>query len=168
MLPLSAEVTRLPTVISSGGLRSCGRSRGTVASTHLLAARRGWLNFLPVSLHPQNLLIRQRKNLRRRVSASFLNHHRLTPTHLFTPCKARKCASAWARTFANPAGFVIRALCPASEFDHRLHSSNSTAWLSSSKSTATVGSTTVAPIPSSRPEGCAVCGPEWRDRGKFS
>src|SRR5467141_29103 len=40
---------------------------------------------------------------------------------------ARKCASACARTLANPAGFSIRAICPASEFAQRRHSSSSTA-----------------------------------------
>src|SRR6267378_2875226 len=39
---------------------------------------------------------------------------------------ARKCASACARTLANPAGFSIRAICPASEFAQRRHSSSST------------------------------------------
>ena len=43
---------------------------------------------------------------------------------------ARKCASAWARTLAKPAGFVMRAARPASELAQRLHSSNSTAWSS--------------------------------------
>src|SRR5260370_2926852 len=45
---------------------------------------------------------------------------------------ARRCASAWARTFAKPAGLVMRADWPASELAQRLHSSNSTAWSSSS------------------------------------
>src|SRR6266566_1126873 len=40
---------------------------------------------------------------------------------------ARKCASACARTLANPAGFSMRAICPASEFAQRRHSSSSTA-----------------------------------------
>src|SRR3954452_6159602 len=45
---------------------------------------------------------------------------------------ARKWASAWARTLAKPAGLVMRADWPASELAQRLHSSNSTAWSSSS------------------------------------
>src|SRR5271163_2019334 len=45
---------------------------------------------------------------------------------------ARRCASACARTLAKPAGLVILADWPASEFAQRLHSSNSTAWSSRS------------------------------------
>src|SRR5579859_6649004 len=45
---------------------------------------------------------------------------------------ARKCASVCARTLAKPAGLVIFADWPASEFAQRLHSSNSTAWSSRS------------------------------------
>src|SRR5216684_9249449 len=41
--------------------------------------------------------------------------------------RARRWASAWARTLAKPAGFVMRAAWPASELAQRLHSSNSTA-----------------------------------------
>ena len=153
--PVTREISRFAR--NDGGGREISRfarndGGGGAARLSLLVGvfftdQRPWISrpgcFLRFRLNLQNLLVGQREQIvqralsvcrRRGIVRNLLTGlHHTFPFGMDCGCimtlwlMARRCASARARTLAKPAGLVMRADWPASEFAQRLHSSNSTA-----------------------------------------